>query len=165
SKGFADSGHPIEPSEFAARIASMREDYPDAVYYSLMNLLDSHDTERLLWTLTPGNETRADKELNAANLNAGKQSLKIASLIQFTMPGAPTVYYGDEVGITGDDDPDDRRTYPWADKGGSPDHSLLSPYQTLANIRRQNPVLTDGDIRILQADDAADVVAYGRKTN
>ncbi|HZM22688.1 MAG TPA: alpha-amylase family glycosyl hydrolase, partial [Anaerolineales bacterium] len=164
SKGFADSGHPIEPSEFAARIASMREDYPDAAYYSLMNLLDSHDTERLLWTLTPGNETRADKELNAANLNAGKQSLKIASLIQFTMPGAPTVYYGDEVGITGDDDPDDRRTYPWADKGGSPDNSLFSHYQTLANIRRQNPVLTDGDIHILLADDAAGVVAYGRKT-
>jgi hypothetical protein len=54
SKGFADSGRSIEPSEFAARIASIREDYPDAAYYSLMNLLDSHDTERLLWALTPG---------------------------------------------------------------------------------------------------------------
>ncbi len=165
SKGFADSGHPIEPSEFAARIASMREDYPDAAYYSLMNLLDSHDTERLLWTLTPGAETRAEKELNAANLADGKESLKIASLIQFTMPGAPTVYYGDEVGITGDDDPDDRRTYPWTDTGGSPDNSLFAHYQTLSNLRKQNPVLTDGDIRILLADDAEDTVAYGRKTN
>ena len=54
SKGFADSGRIIAPSEFAARIESIREDYPDAAYYSLMNLLDSHDTERLLWTLTPG---------------------------------------------------------------------------------------------------------------
>ena len=165
SKGFADSGRIIEPSEFAARIASMREDYPDAAYYSLMNLLDSHDTERLLWTLTPGAETRAGKELNAANLTAGKESLKIASLIQFTMPGAPTVYYGDEVGITGDDDPDDRRTYPWADTGGSPDNSLFAHYQTLSNLRKQNAVLTNGDIQILLADDAADVVAYGRKTN
>ncbi|HXQ32711.1 MAG TPA: alpha-amylase family glycosyl hydrolase, partial [Anaerolineales bacterium] len=165
SKGFADSGRIIEPSEFAARIASMREDYPDAAYYSLMNLLDSHDTERLLWTLTPGAETRADKELNAANLAAGKESLKIASLIQFTMPGAPTVYYGDEVGVTGDDDPDDRRTYPWADTGGSPDNRLFAHYQTLSNLRKQNAVLTDGDIRILLADDAADTVAYGRKTN
>ncbi len=57
SKGFADSGHQISMSDFADRLASQREDYPDAAYYSLMNLLDSHDTERLLWTLTPGPET------------------------------------------------------------------------------------------------------------
>ncbi len=165
SKGFPDSGRIIEPSEFAARIASMREDYPDAAYYSLMNLLDSHDTERLLWTLTPGAETTAEKELNAANLAAGKQSVKLASLIQYTMPGAPTVYYGDEVGITGDDDPDDRRTYPWTDLGGSTDNDLFAHYQALAALRAQNAALTDGDIRMLLADDATDVVAYGRKTN
>jgi len=164
SKGFADSGHPIKPSEFAARIASIREDYPDAAYYSLMNLVDSHDTERLLWTLTPGEETTASKELNAANVAEGKQRLRMASLIQFTLPGAPTIYYGDEVGTTGDDDPDDRRTYPWADLGGSPDTSLFNHYQTLATLRQQNPVLTAGDIRVLLADDSADTVAYGRKT-
>lgn len=165
SKGFADSGRVIEPSEFAARILSMREDYPDAAYYSLMNLLDSHDTERLLWTLTPGAETRAEKELNAANLAAGKRNLKIASLIQFTMPGAPTVFYGDEVGVTGDDDPDDRRTYPWADLGGKPAADIFAHYKILGELREHYPVLTDGDIRILLADDAADVVSYGRKTN
>ena len=81
------------------------------------------------------------------------------------MPGAPTVFYGDEVGLTGDDDPDDRRTYPWADLGGSPDQNLFAHYQTLADLRADNAVLTDGDIRILLADDATDVVAYGRKTN
>ncbi len=163
SKGFADSGRIIKPSEFAARIESMREDYPDAAYYSLMNLLDSHDTERLLWTLTPGAETRAEKESNAANVGAGKRSVMLASLIQFTMPGAPTVYYGDEVGVTGDDDPDDRRTYPWSDLGGSPDTGLFAHYQTLAALRDANPALTHGDIRILLADDAGGVVAYGRK--
>ncbi len=164
SKGFADSGRIISPSEFAARLSSIREDYPDAAYYSLMNLVDSHDTERLLWTLTPGQETRTDKEFNAANLAQGKQRQRIASLIQFTMPGAPTVFYGDEVGQTGDDDPDDRRTYPWADLGGKPDQSLFQHYQALAKLRKQNPALTDGDIRVLLADDAANVVAYGRKT-
>ncbi len=61
------------PSEFAARLESIREDYPDAAYYSLMNLLDSHDTERLRWTLTPGEETTASKELNAANVAEGKK--------------------------------------------------------------------------------------------
>ena len=163
-KGFADSGHPIEPSEFASRLSSIREDYPDAAYYSLMNLIDSHDTERALWTLTPGSETTADKEQNASNLAAGKQRLQLASLIQFTVPGAPTVYYGDEVGITGDDDPDDRRTYPWADLGGSPDNTLFAHYQVLSGLRRQHTALTAGDFRVLLADDTADTVAYGRKS-
>jgi glycosidase len=163
AKGFGDSGRVIAPSEFANRLASIREDYPDAAYYSLMNLLDSHDTERLLWTLTPGAETKADKEQNAANLAAGKQRLRLASLIQFTVPGAPTVFYGDEVGLTGDDDPDDRRTFPWPDRGGAPDVNQYTHYQDLAKLRQHNPVLTDGDFRILLADDAAGVVAYGRK--
>lgn len=165
SKGFADSGYQIEPSQFVARLAAIREDYPDAAYFSLMNLLDSHDTERLLWTLTPGQETRADKELNASNLAAGKQRVRLASLIQFTVPGAPTVYYGDEVGVTGDDDPDDRRTYPWADLGGSPDTALFGHYQALAGLRKQNAALTGGDFQVLWANDDADTVAYGRKTS
>ena len=165
SKGFADSGRIIAPSEFAARMESMREDYPDAAYYSLMNLLDSHDTERLLWTLTPGQETTADKELNSGNVAIGKARQQIASLIQFTVPGAPTVFYGDEVGISGDDDPDDRRTYPWADKGGIPDQTMFTHYQTLNTIRRLNDVLVNGDFKILLADDATGTVAYGRKAN
>ncbi len=165
SKGFADSGHPISASQFANRLASIREDYPDAAYYSLMNLVDSHDTERIRWTLTPGTATTADKEQNAANVAQGKRSQQIASLIQFTLPGAPTVYYGDEVGMTGADDPDDRRTYPWADQGGQPDTALLAHYQALSALRDRNAALTDGDFRILFADDASQVVAYGRKTD
>ncbi len=162
SKGFADSGRQITPSEFANRISSIREDYPDAAYLTLMNLVGSHDTERILWTLTPGAETRADKEFNAANLANGKQRLRIASLIQFTMPGAPTIYYGDEVGVTGDDDPDDRRTYPWAETGGNPDRSLLRHYSDLARIRHHYRSLHAGDLRFLLADDAAGTVAYAR---
>ena len=162
-KGFADSGRPLAPSEFAARLQAIREDYPDATYYTLMNLLDSHDTERVLWTLTPGAETTAAKEQNTANLAAGKRRQQLASLIQFTVPGTPTIYYGDEVGVTGDDDPDDRRTYPWADIGGSPDAGLLQHYTTLARLRRNQAALTAGDLRVLLADDAAGTVAYGRK--
>jgi glycosidase len=164
SKGFADSGRVIEPSEFLARLQSVREDYPDAAYYSLMNLLDSHDTERLRWTLTPGSETTAGREQNAANVAEGKQRQKLASLIQFSVPGAPTVYYGDEAGITGDDDPDDRRTFPWPDLGGSPDLGLAAHYAALAGLRQLYPALTDGDFRALLADDDADTVAFGRAT-
>ena len=164
SKGFADSGHIISPSEFASRMESIREDYPDAAYYSLMNLLDSHDTERLLWTLTPGQETTASKEGDATHVAEGKLRQQLASLIQFTVPGAPTVYYGDEVAITGDDDPDDRRTYPWVDQGGSPDQAIFEHYQTLNTLRSTNSVLVDGDFKVLFTNDAAGVVAYGRKT-
>jgi len=163
SKGFADSGRVIAPTEFANRLSSIREDYPDAAYYSLMNLVGSHDTARILWLLTPGDFSRADKELNAANLAIGKRRVELASLVQFTLPGAPTIYYGDEVGLTGADDPDDRRTYPWADLGGVPDQAMFTHYQTLAALRRDHAVLTAGDLRILLADDSAGVVAYGRK--
>ena len=130
-----------------------------------MNLVDSHDTERILWTLTPGSETTADKELNVANLAIGKQRQMIASMIQFTLPGAPTIYYGDEIGQTGDDDPDDRRTYPLINLSINSVNPIFSHYQNLASLRRQNLVLTDGDLRVLFADDASGVVAYGRKTN
>jgi len=167
SKGFADSGRIIAPSELANRILSIREDYPDAAYYSLMNLLDSHDTERIRWTLTPGADTTADKELNAANVAQGKARQRIAALIQYTMPGAPTVFYGDEVGITGDDDPDDRRTYPWpgqGTRGDTRDRQLLAYYTALAKARDDVAALTDGDLRILAADDAGGTVAYGRGT-
>ena len=164
AKGFGDSGRKLLPSEFAARLQSIREDYPDAAYYSLMNLLDSHDTARLLWVLTPGNNNRADKEFNAANLSEGKHRVELASLIQFSMPGAPTIYYGDEAGLTGNDDPDTRRTYPWEDLGGAPDSALREHYRMLAGARKANAVLRNGDFRMLLADDTNDTVAFGRKT-
>ncbi len=75
------------------------------------------------------------------------------------------MYYGDEVGVTGDDDPDDRRTYPWTDKGGTPDQVMFNHYKTLNILRSTNGALTSGDFKVLLADDASGVVAYGRKTN
>ncbi len=115
-KGFVDDGQMEQPpSLFANKLISVREDYPDAVYYTLMNILDSHDTQRILWSLTaPGQpRNREVREFNAENLAAGKAMLRLATIVQMTTPGAPTIYYGDEVGLTGDDDPDDRRTFPW----------------------------------------------------
>ena len=120
-KGFPDDGQSNQaPSVFARKLNSVREDYPDAVYYTLMNLMGSHDTMRILWNLTPGAaNTRAEKEFNAANLAAGKQLLRLATLTQMGIPGVPTIYYGDEIGLTGEDDPDDRRTFPWLDQNFS----------------------------------------------
>lgn len=176
-KGFPGSGQPISVTAFVNRLDSIREDYPDATYYTLMNLLDSHDTARLRWVLTPGKDNRQDKEFNAANVAEGKQRQVLAALIQMTLPGAPTIYYGDEVGLTGNDDPDDRRTYPWKNElcnpqqcgpnstydTTPPDNQLLGYYRALTHLRESDPALTSGDLRFLLADDSTSTVAYGRK--
>jgi glycosidase/chitodextrinase len=171
SKGFPGSGQPIAPSQFVSRMESIREDYPDAVYWTLMNLVDSHDTERILWTLSPGAESRAERELNAANVAEGKKRVQLAAVIQMTMPGSPTIYYGDEVGLTGDDDPDDRRTYPWGDANTrklgdkrKPDTSMRTYYKSLTKMRKDNEVLRAGQLQFLFADDSTGVLAYGRKS-
>jgi hypothetical protein len=130
-----------------------------------MNLLDSHDTQRILWTLTPGPSSREGREFDTDNLAEGKARLRLASLIQFSVPGMPMIYYGDEVGLTGDDDPDDRRTYPWADLGGEPDLDLFAHYQGLTSLRYDLPAMAHGDLRVLLAEDAAGAVALGRRTD
>ncbi|HET9696240.1 MAG TPA: fibronectin type III domain-containing protein, partial [Terriglobales bacterium] len=73
-------------------------------------------------------------------------------------------YYGDEVGLTGADDPDDRRTYPWDDLGGMPDYSMRDHYRGLIAARKMVPALRSGDFRMLLADDDKEVIAIGRKT-
>ena len=165
NKGFPDDGQSDQPpSLFAKKINSLREDYPDATYYTLMNLMDSHDTQRILWSLTPGQNNREDKEFNATNLAKGKDRLRLASMVQFTIPGAPTIYYGDEVGVTGSDDPDDRRTFPWVNDTPGGDAALRTYYQQLATIRQANPVLRDGALTFLLTDDANRTLAYGMRT-
>ena len=66
--------------------------------------------------------------------------------------------------MTGDDDPDDRRPYPWADLGGSPDPAMLAHYTSLAELRDDVAALPAGDLRVLLANDAEGTVAYGRGT-
>jgi glycosidase len=166
NKGFPDDGASDEPpSLFARKLNSIREDYPDATYYTLMNLLDSHDTQRILWSLTPGQNNREDKEFNAANLAQGKKLLRLATAVQFTLPGAPTIYYGDEVGVTGSDDPDDRRTFPWLNNnqpGG--DGDIHVHVQWMAQMRKENSVFVDGTVKFLLTDDANRTMAYGVRT-
>jgi glycosidase/fibronectin type 3 domain-containing protein len=161
-KGLGDSGRVLAPSEFLSRLVSQQEDYAAPAYGALMNLIDSHDTTRALWTLSPGAEN--DAAAKAAGSADGKRRLRLASLVQYTLPGMPTVYYGDEVGVTGGDDPDNRRTYPWPQEGGKPDLALEAHYGALGPLRASAPVLRDGTLVPLQTDDAAGTVAYGRKT-
>jgi hypothetical protein len=150
----------ITPSQFASRMSGVLEDYPAPAFDALLNLVDSHDTTRILWTLTPGPDDPAVKE-SAAALAEGKAKLRLVSAILLTWPGMASIYYGTEVGLTGHDDPDDRRPYPWDDR----DEELRAWYRTLARLRADHVSLRDGDLRFVHADDDAGTLAWIRRTD
>lgn len=107
--------------------------YPECVNRVNYNLLGSHDTERILTVLG------GDKAL-----------LKCASVITFFMPGAPAIYYGDEVGMTGGNDPECRGGMFWNDKA---DKELFEFYRNLIAFRKGNSTLTKGRIEVLLKDE------------
>ena len=126
--------------------------YPVEVSNSLMNIVGTHDTERILTVL--GDETEGDGKQNAelavlrltpTDRERAKRLLKIAAALQFTVYGVPSVYYGDEVGVEGYHDPFCRLPYPW----GREDSELLAYYRALGEMRRQHPVLSDGSFTFL----------------
>ena len=122
-------------------IELMREAYPPQAFYALMNLLSSHDQARALHQFGWHADTTDAKAIAEA-----RQRLKLAALFQMTFPGSPTVYYGDEVAVTGGDDPYNRATYPWADQGGKPDTDMLATFKQLIGLRNQHAVLRRGTI-------------------
>ncbi len=150
----------LRPSQFASRMAGVMEDYPAPAFDALLNLVDGHDTTRILWTLTPGAENAAAKA-DPESLARGKEKLRQLATLQLTWPGMASIYYGDEVGLSGQDDPDDRRPYPW----GARDESLRDHYRTLARLRAEHVALREGDLRFLLADDDARTLAFGRRTD
>lgn len=133
------NGKPAQDSY--RNIEFMREAYPQQSFYALMNLLSSHDQPRTLHVFGYQN-ANAD----AAAISAAKQKLKLAVFFQMIFPGAPTIYYGDEVGVIGGEDPYNRAPYPWADQGGKPDADLLTEFKKLIKLRKDNPVLIHGSL-------------------
>lgn len=118
----------ISTEYFANRIMSLYENYPIENFYSNINLLGNHDTERVFTMLGE------DKEL-----------IRLALAIQMTIPGVPLIYYGDEVGLTGDKDPHNRKTYPWE----SPDEEVLNMYKCFIDIRNNEEVIKKGDLKFV----------------
>jgi len=133
----------------------MREAYPPQSLYAMMNLLSTHDQARSLHVLgEPGAEP------HAAPTKLAKRRYRLALLFQMMFPGSPAVYYGDEVGVSGGDDPANRATYPWADLGGKPDLTMLAEFKKLITLRKQNKVLRHGSIDApLHVDDHVVVMA------
>jgi cyclomaltodextrinase / maltogenic alpha-amylase / neopullulanase len=119
----------------------IREVYPPQAHFALMNLLSTHDAARALHNFGYEWNTTDAKKIEIA-----KQRLLLAVFFQMTYPGAPTIYYGDEVGVTGGDDPYNRQTYPWADTGGKPDLALHAEFKKLVKMRHDHDVLRHGTL-------------------
>ncbi|WP_226654591.1 alpha amylase N-terminal ig-like domain-containing protein [Guptibacillus hwajinpoensis] len=140
------------------KLMAVQEDYPDEAFHALMNLMGSHDTPRAIYVLGGGTDTyeRAEFDPNYDH-ELGVQRLKLAAVLQMGYPGAPTIYYGDEAGVTGSKDPDDRRTYPWGEENAD----LVKHYQTAGAVRTEHAdLLAYGKLTTLHAD--GDVYAIAR---
>jgi glycosidase len=136
--------------------------YPDHNAHALMNILGTHDTERIITRLASnlGECPNIDEMCNTdkANLTLSDRAyaraveiLKIASVIQFTAYGVPSIYYGDEAGLDGATDPFCRKTYPW----GREDDGLVSHYKKLGEIRRNEKALARGSFDSFMISDRA----------
>ena len=122
-------------------IEFIREAYPPQAFHALMNLLSTHDAPRALHVFG-----YKDEGTSAEMIVEAKQRLRLAIFFQMIFPGAPTIFYGDEVGLTGGEDPFNRGTYPWADRGGRPDTALLADIKALIKMRKDNSVLRHGSL-------------------
>ncbi len=121
-----------------------------------MNELSNHDHSRFL-TRTNGKVGRVGNLGSEAASEGVKRSLFMAAVVvQMTWVGAPTVYYGDEAGVCGFTDPDNRRTYPW----GREEKELIELHRELIRIHRSYPALRTGSIKMIFM--AQDVIAFGR---
>ena len=118
----------------------LREAYPPQALYALMNLLSSHDQARSLHVLGWHDDSGAEA------IALAKARYRLAVFFQMTYPGSPAIYYGDEVGMTGGDDPFNRGTYPWADLGGKPDTVMLAEFKRLTKLRQDHAVLRRGSL-------------------
>ena len=135
---------PMDQAHFAKAIEDLLAMYEPEVTQAQLNLLDSHDTPRFL-TIAKGDEA----------------TLRLAVLFVFTFPGAPCIYYGDEIGLSGGHDPDCRRAFPWDPARWNA--GLLDYYKRCIGLRKSHPALRRGGYRVLHC--ANDVYAFERVVN
>lgn len=195
---FNQGKYRIDASEFDRRLAGLREMYPPSVAYLNQNLFGSHDTNRIgSYIVNRGIGNYRDwgtwfslsQAANNPKFDVGKPDdeairlQKLFVIFQMTYVGAPMVYYGDEVGMWGANDPDDRKPMVWPDIAYQPERALpdgsLRPeteadevavnaalhahYRKLIGIRNRHPALQTGTYRTLLADDKSEVFAFERR--
>lgn len=142
----------------------LRERYPEEAFYAMMNLVDSHDTARVLSYLDGILDDRKQTDLDSAfptyegTGDTAKKQQYLVAFLQFTYAGAPTIYYGDEIGMVGADDPDDRRAFEW----GQGEQALVEWYAELAAIRASYTALRTGSVEPISGL-GGDLLGYVRR--
>lgn len=131
------------------RIMSLYENYPRENFYSCLNLISGHDIPRIL-TVFLGYFKNKEEAIKA---------LKLMIMIQMTFPGVPCVYYGDEAGLEGGTDPDNRRTYPW----GKENKEIMEYYKEMITLRNNNEIFIKGEFQSLYIDE--DIYGFIRSLN
>lgn len=175
-------------ADFEAELTGLLEDYPPEVNAVLMNTYSSHDTDRLAsqirnpeFVFDHDVSPNADRSYDISAPDASDRALQRLMLVhQFTWIGAPHIYYGEEAGMWGADDPDTRKPMVWPDISHEPersdpfgrereadpvrfDHDLHAWYRLLASIRSDHPALTRGSLRFVVHSGAGELVAYERR--
>lgn len=143
---------------FWAMMLKHYAEFPASSMQVSMNELSNHDHSRFLTRTNHLVGRVKEKGHEAANTGINKAIFREAVLMQFTWSGAPTIYYGDEAGLCGFTDPDNRRTYPW----GHEDLELIAYHKELIRIRKKNKELGNGSMKCLLVE--KDILAYGRFT-
>lgn len=136
----------IKPTQFDHLINRMLSLYPYEVSERMYNLLDSHDTPRFIY-----------------ECNNDIPKYKLAIALQMTVTGCPAIFYGDEIGLSGDNDPDCRLCMQWDET--KQNNEIRSWYTKLISIRKENEVLYKGGYRSLICDDDNNIYAFERKLN
>ena len=146
-RGF-DSGRGLKET-----VMSVVENYPPQVVACNMNLLGTHDTPRILTALVDdfdgSREEKAKRRLSRNQWEVAHERLLMASFLQYTLPGSPSLYYADETGMEGYKDPFNRRPFPW----GREDMEIQNHYLRLGKLRKSCEPLRLGDIRFFEAGD------------
>ena len=144
-------------------VNNILENYPPQVTRILMNSLGTHDTERAITILAGepahnrGRDWQAYAKMSPEQREKGIRKMKLATVLQYTLPGVPCIYYGDEAGVEGYKDPFNRSTYPW----GSEDRGLIDWYRRLGKLRNDVDCLTDGEFEVAKCLDA--VMSFVRR--
>lgn len=131
---------------FNEKVAQVTENYPKPCVDTLMNHIGTHDTCRILARLALADRIphshldRYRGELSSEQRERALKLLRLTACVQFALPGVPCIYYGDEAGLCGGEDPFNRGCFPWGDG----DESLIDFYRTLGKIRRGHRVFADG---------------------
>lgn len=143
-----------DAEDFAKRIMSIVENYPAPALEVMMNHIGTHDTERAITRIVGESCEYTDREwqeanntLDEADYEKGIALMKLAASIQYMLPGVPSVYYGDEIGMQGYKDPFNRAFFKWNDMNDE----LLSYYKKLGIVRESNECLKHGEIRFISA--------------